>query len=97
MTQNKFYYSAEMTTLSSLLYNCLPRRLFKDTKNIIVPRNSVLRIITISTYMNPVVDQHDNFFLNIKNSSDLPGQKDVAVSFLADEIHLNLLLIIKLK
>ena len=47
--------------------------------------------------MNPVVDQHDNFFLYIKNNSNLIGQKDITVSLLADEIPLTLILIIKLE
>ena len=38
--------------------------------------------------MNPVVEQHNNFLMYIKNKSKLLVQKDITVSLLIDETHL---------
>ena len=64
MTLNKFNYSTEMI-FSSLLYNCSPTgyRLLKASKNVISPSYSTIRKLTLSTSMNPVVEQHNNFLV----------------------------------
>lgn len=89
MTQNKLDYSTEMI-FSSLLYNCSPKgdRLLRDSKNIILPSYSTIKRLTLSTYMNPLIEQHDNnFLMYIKNKFKLLVQ-DITVSLLVDEIHL---------
>ena len=52
MTQNKFDYLAVMI-FSSLLYNSSPKRyrLLRDSKNIILPKYSSVKRLTLSTYM----------------------------------------------
>ena len=58
-TQNKLDYSTEMMIFSSLLYNYSPKgRLLRDSRNIILPKR-----LTLSTYMNPLIEQYDNNFL----------------------------------
>ena len=87
MTQNKLDYSTEMI-FSSLLYNCYPKgyKLLRGNKNIILPSHSTIKRLTLSTYMNPLVEEHDNnFLMYIKNKYKL--QKDTTVSLLVDEIH----------
>ena len=91
MTQNKLDYSTEMMIFSSLLYNCSPKgyRLLRDSKNIILPSYSTIKRVTLSTNMNPLIEQHDNnFLMYIKNKFKLLVQKDTTVSLLVDEIHL---------
>ena len=91
MTMNKFDYSTEMMVFSSLFYNCSPRgyRLMRASKNVILPSYSTIRRLTLSSYMNPAVEQHDNnFLMYIKNKFKLLVQKDITVSLLVDEIHL---------
>ena len=75
MTQNKLDYSTEMI-FSSLLYNYSHKeyRLLRDGKNIILPRK-----LTLSTYMNPLIEQYDNNFL---------VRQDTTVSLLVDESHI---------
>ena len=82
MTQNKFDYSTEMLIFSSLLYNCSPKgyRLLRDSKNIILPSYSTIKRLTLSTYMNPLIEQHDNnFLMYIKIKFKLVMQKDTTV------------------
>ena len=64
MRQNKLDYSSEII-LSLLLYSSSPKgyRLLRDSKNIIVPRYSTIKRLTLSTYMNPLIEQHDNNLL----------------------------------
>ena len=90
MTLNKFNYSTEIMIFSLLLYNCSPTgyRLLRDSKNVILPSYSTIRKLTLSTSMNPVVEQHNNFLMFIKNKFKLLVQKDIKVSLLIDEIHL---------
>ena len=91
MTLNKFNYSTEMMIFSSLLYNCSPTgyRLLRDSKNVILQSYSTIRKRTLSTSMNPVVEQHNNnFLMYIKNKFKLLVQKDITVSLFIDEIHL---------
>ena len=74
----------------SLLYNCSLKgyRLLRDSKNIILPSYSIIKSLT-STYMNPLIEQHDNNFLKYsKNRFKLQVQKDTTVSLLVYEIHL---------
>ena len=84
-TQNKFDYSTEIMIFSSLLYNCSPKRyrLLRDRRNIILPNYS-----SLSTYINPLIEQHDNFLMYIKNRFKLLVQKDTIVSLFVDEIYL---------
>ena len=65
LTQNKLDYSREMRIFSSLLYNFSPKgyRLLRDSKYIILPSYSIITRLTLSTYMNPLIEQHDNNFL----------------------------------
>ena len=73
MTQSKFDYSIEII-FSSLLYDCSPKgyRLLRDSKNIILPSYSTITRLTLSTYMNPLIEQHDNnFLMYIKNKFKL--------------------------
>ena len=90
MTQNKLDYSPEMMIFSSLLYTCSPKRyrLLKDSKNIILPSYSTITRLTLSTYMNPLIEQHNNFLMYIKNKFKFRVQNDTAVSLLVDKIHL---------
>ena len=53
--------------------------MLRDSKNIILPRNS--------KYMNPIIEQH-NFLMYIKNEFKLLVQKDTKLSLFVDEIHL---------
>ena len=87
MTQNKLDYSTEMI-FSSLLYNCSPKgyRLLRDSKNIILPSYSTITRLTLSTYMNPLIEQHNNFLIYIKNKFKFLVQNDTTVSLLVDEI-----------
>ena len=90
MTQNKLDYTTEMIIFSSLLYNCSPKwyRLLRDSKNIILPSNSTIIRLTLSTHMSPLIEQHDNnFIIYIKNKFKLLVQNDITVSLLY-EIHL---------
>ena len=76
---------------SSLLYNCSPKgyRLLRDSINIILPHYSTITRLTLSTYKNPLFEQHDNnFLLYIKNKFKFLVQNDTTVSLLVDEIHL---------
>ena len=85
LTLNKFNYSTEMMIFSSLLYNCSPTgyRLLRDSKNVILPSYSTIRKLTLSIFMNPVVEQHNNnFLMYIKNKFKLLVQKDITVSLL---------------
>ena len=85
-----------MMIFSSLLYNCSPKgyRLLRDSKNIKSPNYSTTKRLTLPTYMNPLIEQHDqNFLMNIKNRLKLLEQKDTTVSLLVDEIRLNPFLI----
>ena len=89
MTKNKFDYLKEMI-FSSLLNNCSPKeyRLLRDSKNTILPSYSTIKWLTLSTYVNPLIEQHDsNFLLYIKNKFKLLVQHDTTVSLLVDEIH----------
>ena len=89
MKQIKFEYSIEMI-FSSLLYSCLCKgyRLLRDNKNIILPCYSTIKKLNLSTYMNPLIEQHDNnFLMYIKNKFKLLEKKDTS-GFLLDEIHL---------
>ena len=63
MTLNKLDYSTEII-FSSLLYNCSPKgyRLLRDSKNIILPSYLTITRLTLSTYMNPLFEQHDKQF-----------------------------------
>ena len=91
MTQNKLDYFTEMMIFSSLLYNCSPKvyRLLRDNKNIILPSYSTITRLILSTYMNPLIEQHDNnFLMYIKNKFKFLVQNDTTVSLLVDEIHL---------
>ena len=91
MTLSKFSYSTEMMIFSSLLYNCSPtgHRLLRDSKNVILPSYSTIRKLTLSTFMDPVDEQHNNnFLMYIKNKFKLLVRKDITVSLLIDEIHL---------
>ena len=90
MIQNKINSSTELMIFSSLLYNCSPKgyRLLRDSKNIILPSYSTITRLTLSTYMNPLIEQHDNnFLMYIKNKFKFLVQNDTTVSLL-DEIHL---------
>ena len=76
---------------SSLLYNCSPKgyRLLRDRKNIILPSYSTITRLTLSIYMSPLIEQHDNnFLMYMKNKFKLLVQNDTTVSLLVDEIHL---------
>ena len=75
---------------SSLLYNCSPKgyRLLRDSKNIFLSSYSTITRLTLLTYMNPLIEQHNNFLLYIKNKFQLLVQNDTTVSLLVDEIHL---------
>ena len=91
MTQKRLDYSIEMMISSSLLYICSPKRsrLLRDNKNIILSRYSTIKKRTLSTYMNPLIEQQDhNFLMQIKNKFKLRVQKDIKVFLLVDEIHL---------
>ena len=82
MTQNKLDYSTEII-FSLLLYNCSPKgyRLLRDSKNIILPSYSTVKRLTLTTYMNPLIEQHDkNFLMYIKNKFKLLEQKDTTLS-----------------
>ena len=82
MTQNKLDYSTEII-FSSLLYNCFPKRyrLLRDSKNIILLSNSTTKRLTLSAYMNPLIEQHDsNFLMYIKNKFKLLVEKDTTAS-----------------
>ena len=82
-----------MMIFSSLLYNCSPKeyRLLRDSKNIILPCYSTITRLTLSTYMNPLIEQHDNnFLIYMKNKFKFLVQGDTTVSLLFDEIHLKL-------
>ena len=86
MPQNKLDYSIEMMIL---LYNWSPKgyRLLKSSKNIILLSYSTIKRLTLSTYMNPLIEQH-NFLMYIKNELKLIVQKDTTVSLPVEEIHL---------
>ena len=84
MTQKRLDYSIEMMIFSSLLYifSLKMYRLLRDNKNIILSRYSTIKKLTLSTYMNPLIEQHDNNFLMlIKNKFKLRVQKDIKVFF----------------
>ena len=90
ITLNNFNFSTEMMIFSSLLYNCSPTgyRLLRDSKNVNLPSYSTIRKLTLSTSINPVVEQHkNNFLMYIKNKFKLLVQKDITVSLLIDEIY----------
>ena len=75
----------------SLLYNCSSKgyRLLRHSKNIILSSYSTIKRLTLSTYVNPLIEQQDNSFLMyIKNKFKLPVQQDTTVSLLVNEIHL---------
>ena len=85
MTQNKLDYFIEMMIFPSLLYNCSPKeyRLLRDSKNIILPSYSTTTRLTLSTYMNPLIEQHDNnFLMYIRNKFKLLVQNDTTVFLL---------------
>ena len=72
MTLNKFDYSTEMI-FSSSFYNCSPKGygLLRDSKNIILPSYLTFKRLTLLTYMNPLIEQHDkNFLMCIKINSN---------------------------
>ena len=74
---------------SFLLYNCsLKGYRLRDSKNIISPSYSTITRLNLSTYMNPLIEQHNNFLMYIKNKCKLLVQHDTKVSLLVDEIHL---------
>ena len=83
---NMLDYSTEMI-FSSLLSNCLLKgyRLLRDSKNIILPNYSTIKWLTLSTYINPLIELYDKY---IKNKFKLLEQKDTRVFLLVDEIHL---------
>ena len=84
MTQNEFDYSTEMMIFTSMLYNCSPKghRLLRDSKNIILPIYSTIKRLTLSTHMNPLIEQHDNnFLMYIKDKFKLLVLKDTTVSY----------------
>ena len=86
MIQNKFDYSTEMMVFSSLLYNCSSKgyKLLRNSKKMNLPSYS-----TSSTYVNPLIEQHDNnFLMYIKNKFKLQELQDATVSLIVDEIHL---------
>ena len=90
MTLNKFDYSTEMMIFSSLLFNCSPKgdRLLRDSKNIILPSYSTITRLTLSTYMNPLIEQLDkNILMYIKNKFKFLQQGDTTVFLHVDEIH----------
>ena len=61
--------------------------LLRDSKNIISPYNSTIKKLTLSTYMNPLIEQLDYNFI-IKNKFKLIMQTDSTVCLLVDEIRL---------
>ena len=78
-----------MMIFFSLLYNCSPKgyRLLRDSKNIIFPSYSTIKRLTLSTYVNSLIEQHNNFLVYIKNKFKLLVQQDTTISLLVDEIH----------
>ena len=80
-----------MMISSSLLYNCSSKgyRLLRDNKNIILLSYSIIKRLTLSTYGNPLIEQHENnFHIYIKNKFKLPVRQYTTVSLLVGEIHL---------
>ena len=55
----------------------------RDIKNIILPSYLTIKRLTLSTHMNPLIEQHNNNFLKyIKNKFNLLLKKDTSVSLL---------------
>ena len=50
MTQNKFNYSTEMMIFSSLFYNCSPKGLLRDNKNILPSYSTIKKTNLINMY-----------------------------------------------
>ena len=84
MTQNKFDCSTEIMIFSSLLYNCSSKghKLLRNRKNLILPGSSTIKRLTLSTYMNPLIKQYNNYLMYIKDKFKLLVQKDTTVSLL---------------
>ena len=83
MAQNKFDYFTEMI-FSLLLYNYSLKRLqlLKDSKNLILPSYSTIKGLILSTYMNHLIEQHNNFLMYVKNEFKLLVQKDTNYLYL---------------
>ena len=64
-------------------------RLLRDSKNIILPGYSTIKRPTLTTYVNPLTEQHGKHFLMyFKNKFKLLEQQDTTSSLLIDEVHL---------
>ena len=59
-----------------------------QSKNMILPSYSTITRLTLSTYMNHLIEQHDKNFMYIKNKFKFLVQRETTVSLLVDEIHL---------